>query len=68
MLSDQVPNIAGHLLAASVMSAPAALAISKIMIPETETPVTVNIKQITIERTDSNLIEAASRGATEVCI
>ena len=65
MLSDQVPNIAGHLLAASVMSAPAALAISKIMIPETETPVTVNIKQITIERTDSNLIEAASRGATE---
>ena len=65
MLSDQVPNIAGHLLAASVMSAPAALAISKIMIPETETPVTVNIKQITIERTDSNLIVGAWRGSTE---
>ena len=65
MLSDQVPNIAGHLLTASVMSAPAALAISKIMIPETETPVTATTDQIKIERTDANLIEAASRGASE---
>lgn len=65
MLSDHVPNIAGHLLTASVMSAPAALAISKIMIPETETPVTATTDQIKIERTDANLIEAASRGASE---
>ena len=65
MLSNHVPNIAGHLLTASVMSAPAALAISKIMIPETEIPVTATTTKIKIERADSNLIEAASRGASE---
>ena len=35
LLGPYVPGIAGHLLAASVMSAPAALAFSKIMLPET---------------------------------
>ena len=47
LLKDQVPGIAGHLLAASVMSAPAALAISKIIIPETETPKTSATDRIT---------------------
>ena len=65
LLKDQVPGIAGHLLAASVMSAPAALAISKIIIPETETPTTSATDQITIERVDRNILEAASRGATD---
>jgi concentrative nucleoside transporter, CNT family len=36
MLIAFFPDIAGHLIAASVMSAPAALAISKVMYPETE--------------------------------
>lgn len=40
MLSGFFPGIAAHLLAASVMNAPAGLAISKIILPETETPVT----------------------------
>ena len=31
-----VPNIAGHLVMASMMSAPAALAVAKVMVPETE--------------------------------
>jgi CNT family concentrative nucleoside transporter len=65
LLRDQVPGIAGHLLAASVMSAPAALAISKIIIPETETPATSAANQITIEQIDQNVLEAASRGATD---
>ena len=65
LLKDQVPGIAGHLLAASVMSAPAALAISKIIIPETETPTTSATDHITIERVDQNVLEAASRGATD---
>jgi len=47
------------------MSAPAALAISKIIIPETETPTTSATDQITIERVDRNILEAASRGATD---
>jgi len=46
MLLDVFPSIAGHLISASLLSAPAALVMSKILIPETESPVTlgVNIK------------------------
>ena len=40
MLSGMFPGIAAHLLAASVMNAPAGLAISKILLPETEVPET----------------------------
>jgi len=36
MLRDKVPGIAGHLLACSVMSAPASLLIAKLMLPEAE--------------------------------
>ncbi len=36
MLRPHFPDIAGHLMAASVMSAPAALVIAKVMVPETE--------------------------------
>ena len=39
-----------HLLSASVMSAPAALAISKLMYPETEEPETIDIDKIKIEK------------------
>ena len=41
MLKDYVPDIAGHLLACSVMCAPASLVIAKLMLPETETPATL---------------------------
>jgi CNT family concentrative nucleoside transporter len=40
MLSGYFPNIASHLLAASVMNAPAGLLLSKILLPETDTPAT----------------------------
>lgn len=40
MLSGYFPGIAAHLLAASVMNAPAGLALSKIILPETEVPET----------------------------
>lgn len=59
------PDIAGHLIAASVMSAPAALAISKIMYPETEEPTTRGDVTVELERTDANVIDAAARGASE---
>jgi CNT family concentrative nucleoside transporter len=65
MLMVYFPDIAGHLIAASVMSAPAALAISKIMYPETEEPVTRGEVRMEIERTDANAIDAAARGASE---
>jgi CNT family concentrative nucleoside transporter len=59
------PDIAGHLIAASVMSAPACIAISKIMYPETEEPVTQGTLKIKLEKVDANAIDAAARGASE---
>lgn len=64
-LAPYFPEIAGHLLAASVMSAPAALVIAKIMVPETEESETKGSVRVTVERTDVNVIDAAARGASE---
>jgi CNT family concentrative nucleoside transporter len=65
MLVAYFPDIAGHLIAASVMSAPAALAISKVMYPETEQPVTRGELRVELEQPDVNVIDAAARGAGE---
>jgi len=65
MLSPSFPDIAGHLIAASVMSAPAALVISKVMMPETEESVTMGVVKLPDERPDANAIDAAARGASE---
>ncbi|CAN5898582.1 NupC/NupG family nucleoside CNT transporter [soil metagenome] len=65
MLIAFFPDIAGHLIAASVMSAPAALAISKIMYPETEESLTRGEIRVELEKIDANAIDAAARGASE---
>jgi CNT family concentrative nucleoside transporter len=54
---------AGHLLAASVMSAPAALVTAKIMVPEREHSLTRGKVEIADERDTVNLIDAAAAGA-----
>ncbi len=59
------PDIAGHLIAASVMSAPAALVIAKVMWPETERPDAEADVVAEIARPDANVIDAAARGAYE---
>lgn len=56
---------AGYLVTASFMSAPAALMIAKIMVPETGTPETSSSAAVPIERVDVNVIDAAARGASE---
>lgn len=56
---------AGHLLTASIMAAPVSLVISKILMPEEEESVTKGKISIEIEKTDSNIIDAAARGASE---
>lgn len=56
---------AGHLLAASVMSAPAALVMAKIVFPETETPVTAGEAKIPMDRKTANVIDAAAGGAAD---
>ncbi len=64
-LQDSVPGIAGHLMAASIMSAPAAILIAKIMYPETEASQTAGGVKVHVERLDDNVVEALSRGATD---
>ena len=59
-----IPGIAGHLLAASVMSAPGALVMAKIIYPETETSETMGEMKITIEQKNTNAMEALGDGAT----
>jgi len=56
---------AEHLIAASVMSAPAALAISKVFYPETEVSPTAGQVKIEVKPTSANAIDAAAIGATE---
>ena len=58
-------QFASHLLAASVMSAPATIIIAKVLIPEVEEPVTKGTVKIEIEKPHSNLIEAAAGGASD---
>ena len=56
---------AGHLLTASLISAPAALVLAKIMQPETETPVPLADSEQGLENAATNVIEAAANGASE---
>jgi CNT family concentrative nucleoside transporter len=63
LLSARWPDIAGHLLAASVMSAPAALVMSKLMLPETEQSLTAGTVRVEAERPWANVIDAAAEGA-----
>ncbi len=65
MLHASFPDIAGHLLAASIMSAPAALLIGKLMVPEVDEPVTGPETTIEIESVYANVIEAAATGAAD---
>jgi CNT family concentrative nucleoside transporter len=66
MLSPLFPDIGGHLVSASFMSAPAALAIAKLLLPESEAAETSRALPVESEKgRDVNLIDAAGRGATE---
>jgi CNT family concentrative nucleoside transporter len=56
---------APHLLAASIMGAPAGLVLAKIMVPETEDSKTAGFVKLEVEKTESSIIEAAAKGAGE---
>ena len=56
---------AGHLLTASVLSAPASLLIAKVMLPETETPKPVEKVELEMGDSGGNLVEAISEGTLE---
>jgi len=65
---QNVPGIAGHLMAASIMSAPAALVIAKIMYPESEKvnkDEDINFTSNLNEPVEGNVLESLGNGATE---
>ena len=64
-LHDAIPNIAGHLVIASIISAPAALAIAKVMVPETEESETAGVVKVNFEENAKNPMEAIANGATD---
>lgn len=56
---------ASHLITASVISAPAALLIAKVLQPETEEPKTLGVVRVKVERTATNFLEAAGNGTID---
>jgi len=65
-LTDVFPQIAGHLISASILSIPACVVVSKLLIPETETPETLAAVPPEDESSRSkNLIGAIIEGAME---
>ena len=54
-----------HLLTAVIMTAPATLMLAKILMPETGTPATAGSVKIQVEKPGVNVIDAASRGASD---
>ncbi len=62
-LDAQFPKIAGHLVSASLLSAPAALVMSKIIFPEGQTPVTLGVNVRPFYEKDNSLFEAIINGA-----
>jgi CNT family concentrative nucleoside transporter len=62
---EQQAFYAKHLLAASIMAAPATLVVAKLLIPETGTPLTRGTVKMEVEKTSSNIIDAAAAGAAD---
>ncbi len=54
---------AGHLVTASLLAAPGGLLLAKVMVPETETPLTSGSVRAEVERPGRNVIDAAAIGA-----
>jgi len=54
---------AKHLLAASIMAAPATMVVAKLLVPEVGTPLTRGVVKMEVEKTSNNVIDAAAAGA-----
>jgi len=63
ILHEQFPMIAGHLISASILSAPAAIIMSKLIMPETGSPVTLGVNVDPHYERESSMIEATINGA-----
>ncbi len=65
ILKGQFPTIAGHLVSASFLSAPAAVVMSKLMVPETGRPETLGVDVEPHYEKESSVIAAIIKGADE---
>jgi CNT family concentrative nucleoside transporter len=63
LLKAQMPTIAGHLISASVIAAPAAVVMAKLVIPETGKPTTMGVDVEPYAEQEDNLIMAIINGA-----
>lgn len=63
ILQNQFPTIAGHLVSASFLSAPAAVVMSKLLMPEAEKPETLGLDVKPYYEKESSVIEATINGA-----
>ena len=54
-----------HIITAVIMTAPGSILISKILVPETETPETLGTVHAAEASTDSNVLDAAARGTRD---
>ncbi|PYS50832.1 MAG: hypothetical protein DMG13_20085 [Acidobacteria bacterium] len=64
MLVGYFPNIAAHLISASVLSAPAAFIMAKVMVPEREEPLTRGDVRMDVPIEDANILDAAANGSS----
>ena len=64
MLQGYFPEIAGHLITASLLSAPAAFIFAKVLVPETEEPLTRGDVKMDVKPQDANILDAVSNGTT----
>jgi CNT family concentrative nucleoside transporter len=62
-LQGQLPTIAGHLISASFISAPASVLMAKLIVPETNIPVTLGLNISPHYEREDNLIMAVINGA-----
>lgn len=62
-LKDVFPTIAGHLISASILSAPASLIMSKLIYPESGTPETLGLDIRMSKSDDAGSVDAVINGA-----
>lgn len=65
MLKNEIPTIAGHLVSASFIAAPACVVMAKLIMPETERPLTLGLDVRPHYEREDNLIMAIINGAGE---
>ncbi len=65
MLQKGIPTIAGHLVSASFISAPASIVMAKLIMPETGKPLTMGVDVKPHYEREDNLIMAVINGAGE---